>query len=330
MNNMNPSISIIILNWNGWEDTIECLESLYQINYPTYNIIVVDNGSSDESINKIKEYCEGKIVPNSLFFKYNPKNKPIKLFEYSKNESESIKNKEITRLSSSEKLVLIKNDMNYGFAEGNNIGMKYALEALNPDYILLLNNDTVVNKDFLGQLVELAETNEKIGIVGPKIYYYDFEGRNDVVANLGGKVNLNKYPGYYDLTEISNVEDYNDIIECDWVSGAAMMMKSRQIPIKFLNNELFFGNEDVDLCIKLKEQGYRVVSVLNSNIWHKEGISRKKRSSALIKKVLLEIDTNLKFLKFHKKHYYSFLPIYIIQIIKLYSVIIIKRFFKSK
>lgn len=327
---MNPSISIIILNWNGWEDTIECLESLYQIDYPNYNVIVVDNGSSDESINKIKEYCDGKIVPSSLFFKYNPKNKPIKIFEYSKKESESIKNKEITRLSSSGKLVLIKNDMNHGFAEGNNIGIRYALNSLDSDYILLLNNDTVVDKNFLGQLVELAETDEKIGIVGPKIYYYDFEGKNDVVANLGGKVNLSKYPGYYDLTEISNVDDYNDIIECDWVSGAAMMMKSRQIPIKFLNNELFFGNEDIDLCIKLKEQGYRVVSVLNSNIWHKEGMSRKKRSSTLIKKVLLEIDTNLKFLKFHKKHYYSFLPIYIMQIIKLYSVIILKKLFKSK
>ena len=56
-----PRVSIIILNWNGWKDTIECLESLYKINYPNYDVIVIDNDSKDGSIEKIKEYCNGKI-----------------------------------------------------------------------------------------------------------------------------------------------------------------------------------------------------------------------------------------------------------------------------
>ena len=51
---MEPNVAIIILNWNGWRDTVECLESVYQIKYPNYNIIVVDNGSEDESIEKLK------------------------------------------------------------------------------------------------------------------------------------------------------------------------------------------------------------------------------------------------------------------------------------
>jgi len=62
-----PSVAIIVLNWNGWQDTIECLESLYQISYPNYEIIVVDNGSKDESIENIKKYCEGKIKVKSKF-----------------------------------------------------------------------------------------------------------------------------------------------------------------------------------------------------------------------------------------------------------------------
>ena len=70
-----PRVAIIILNWNGWEDTIECLESLYQITYPNYDVIVVDNGSEDESIEKIKEYCEGEIKVESKFFECNPINK---------------------------------------------------------------------------------------------------------------------------------------------------------------------------------------------------------------------------------------------------------------
>jgi glycosyltransferase involved in cell wall biosynthesis len=56
-----PKISIVIINWNDWKDTIECLESLYQITYPNYEVIVIDNGSIDKSIEKIREYCEGKI-----------------------------------------------------------------------------------------------------------------------------------------------------------------------------------------------------------------------------------------------------------------------------
>jgi len=122
---MNPKVSIIILNWNGWKDTIECLESLYQITYPNYDVILVDNGSEDESIEKIKEYCEGKIMVESKFFKYDPSNKPIKIIEYTREEAEGGggKEKKITNLPSDKKMILIKNEKNYGFAEGNNVGL---------------------------------------------------------------------------------------------------------------------------------------------------------------------------------------------------------------
>ena len=144
---MNPKVSIIILNWNGWRDTIECLESLYQITYPNYDVIIVDNGSEDGSIQKIKEYAESKIKVESKFFEYSSENKPIKIIEYTREEAEAGggKEKEITDLPSNKKMIIIKNEKNYGFAEGNNIAMRYALKALNPDYILLLNNDTVVD-----------------------------------------------------------------------------------------------------------------------------------------------------------------------------------------
>lgn len=72
-----PRVSIIILNWNGWEDTIECLESVYQITYPNYDVIVVDNGSEDESVEKIKEYAEGKADCRIHFFKYATENKLV-------------------------------------------------------------------------------------------------------------------------------------------------------------------------------------------------------------------------------------------------------------
>src|SRR4030042_7200987 len=81
---------------------------------------------------------------------------------------------------------MIRNDKNYGFAEGNNIGIRYALEHSNPEYILLLNNDTVVHPTFLDKLVETASGDSRIGIAGPKVYSYD---QPDRLQSAGGKIN---------------------------------------------------------------------------------------------------------------------------------------------
>ena len=62
-----PKVGIIVLNWNGWRDTIECLESLYQITYPNYMVVMVDNGSKDKSIEMIRKYCEGELIVESKF-----------------------------------------------------------------------------------------------------------------------------------------------------------------------------------------------------------------------------------------------------------------------
>lgn len=316
----DPLITIIILNWNGWSDTLECLESLFQINYPNYRVLIVDNHSEDQSIEMITEYCQGKLETKSPFFKYNPSNKPIRMEIITKEESES---DEVIIKSSNPEITLLKNDKNYGFAKGNNIGIKYALKNFNPDYVFLLNNDTVVEPNSLTELIKPFNEYSNIGISGPLIYYYD---ESDVVANLGGKVDITKYPGYYDLIESRTPADYpNNIIECDWVSGAALMLKIRETPIKYLNEKLFFGCEDIDLAILLEEQGYKSIVNLNSHIWHKEGVSRKKRSSASVKRALMEIKSNLTFLKAHNNHYYWYLPLYSLQIIQLYLLVILKR-----
>ena len=79
-----PKVSIIMLNWNGWKDTLEALESVYQINYPNYKVVLLDNASNNESIMKIRAYCEGNIKVESDFFTFNNDNKPIILTEYKK------------------------------------------------------------------------------------------------------------------------------------------------------------------------------------------------------------------------------------------------------
>ena len=78
---MNLKVSIIIINWNGWKDTIECLESIYQNDYPNYDVIVVDNDSNDESVHKFREYCNGKNRNTISIFWIQSNNKPIEVLE---------------------------------------------------------------------------------------------------------------------------------------------------------------------------------------------------------------------------------------------------------
>jgi GT2 family glycosyltransferase len=106
---MKPRVAIVILNWNGWLDTIECLESVYQMGYPNFDVIVVDNGSENDSVKKIREYADGKIPVKSPFFTYNMDNKPINYIEYTRQEIEKIK-EHPSDIPPPQRLIIIKNE----------------------------------------------------------------------------------------------------------------------------------------------------------------------------------------------------------------------------
>lgn len=276
-----PRVSIIILNWNGREDTIECLESLYRINYPNYDVIIVDNGSRDDSAQKIKEYAEGNIEINSKFFRYNPHNKPIKVFEITEDEAKQgeFNRPAYEKFDPDRRMILIKNKDNYGFAGGNNIGIKFALSVLNPDYVLLLNNDTVVDPNFLTELVKVAESDEKIGIVGPKIYYYDYKGRSDVIVFTGAKLTLWNGKEYrYGFQEVDN-NQWDKLISVGKIEGSCMLIKTEVIKnIGFLKHSFFAYWEETDFCFRAREHKYDLIYVPTGKIWHK--VEARPKSSS--------------------------------------------------
>jgi len=301
----NQKVSIIIVNWNGWKDTLECLESVYQINYPNYNIILVDNNSKDKSITKIKDYAAGKITVKSRF---NPtsKKEPIAIIEHTRKKSLEVHKKQFKQLKNSE-LTIIKNETNYGFAEGNNVGIRYALKNFNPDYILLLNNDTIVDKDFLRELVETGESDNNIGIVGPKIYYY-----NDpqTIWCIGGKISWKFARGVHIGTNELDKGQYEEKREFDYVSGSAFLIKTEVLKKTGLMDENFFLYfEETDLALRASKIGYKSVYSPKAKIWHKVS----KSGGGLSKPIGLYYITRNRWIfmkKWAKKRDYVFFIIY--------------------
>jgi GT2 family glycosyltransferase len=273
---IEPSVAIVVLNWNGWRDTIECLESLSRIDYPNYDIIVVDNGSQDESIEKIREYALGKVEVKSKYLEKRQENSPLKIVEYTRRKIEEKQRRPDSPPSSrsDRSIVLLKNERDYGFAEGNNIGIRFATRFLNPTYVLLLSNDTVVDRCFLTELINVAERGSNIGIVGPKTYYYDFSGRSDIINFAGEDILLWKAKGVrYGFREADNGQ-HERIRPVDKIDGACMLIRKTVLEDVGLLDTVFFAYwEETDLCLRAKRKGYKLLYVPTAQIWHKVSAS---------------------------------------------------------
>lgn len=235
-------VFLIILNWNGKKMTTDCLSSLKTIKTGRLKIevVVVDNGSTDGSV----DYINGLII------------------------------KKLTNL----KLKLIANKKNLGFAEGNNVGIRYALEN-GADYVCLLNNDTKVSPDFLIQLVKTAETDPKIGVVGGKIYFekgYEFhkdrykkDELGKVLWYAGGLIDWNNvYATHLGVDEVDNGQ-YDQEGETQYVNGCLMLAKREVFEtVGLLDPKYYLYYEENDFCQRAKRAGFKLFYAPKSVIWH--------------------------------------------------------------
>lgn len=230
----NPKVSIIIVNYNGYEDTIECLQSLRHINYSNYEIIVVDNASTDDSAERLKE-----IIHNH--------------------------NNEILLIST----------INGGFSAGNNIGMKYALDHQS-DFCLLLNNDTVVEPDFLKILIEPFGRIENCGLTIGKIKY---ESQREIIWYAGGELNLRTArTAHWHYREQDTFIDNET--EVSFATGCCMCLSRNAIEtIGLMNEDYFMYVEDVEYCIRLKNAGLLMLYTPSAIIYHKVNASSESTSS---------------------------------------------------
>lgn len=295
---MSSKVYIIILNYNNYEDTIECLESLFYLNYDDFNIVLVDNKSTNDSVEKIEMWANGEVKLNKKGLVINESTQPLFAEKISLVEPDGI-------IHDKYKITFIKSDINGGFAAGNNLAINYIQSLNNYNYIWLLNNDTVVVKDSLTQLLNTAESND-YGITGSTLLEY--YGDNKVQA-LGGSVN--KYFG-----TCSNVLDKNKLSSIDYIVGASFLISRNTVEsIGVMVEDYFLYYEEVDYCYAAKKKGVKLGVSLDSIIYHKEGSSTGGSSSSSSKKSsfsdLLSVKNRI---TFYKK-YFGVKPLFVVGIL---------------
>lgn len=234
MDRRKPAVAIIILNWNGVADTLALLKNFESVNYPNFSVLVVDNGSVDDSVDRLTRY------------------------------SKQHKEKKEQRFT----LSLLPLPKNLGYAEGNNRGLSEARQ-LKADYYLLLNNDTVLSPDFLDQLVMTAESNPTFGAFGPTIGYADSQGRSTgQIWYAGGWLNFFAGGAHHHTAKPTA---NTSILETDFITGCCLLLRAKAVnQLDQLFDPAFFAyGEDVDLCLRLNHQGWKLGYVPAAQVWHK-------------------------------------------------------------
>jgi GT2 family glycosyltransferase len=257
----SQKVYVLILNWNGWADTIACLESVFKNTYGNFQVIVCDNGSTDSSMDKIKQWAQGYLkavlLAEPLTVETGLCPKPIPYTEMLMKDINREKN--IVK----EQLIFIETGNNLGFAGGVNVGLRFALAQKDFSYVWILNNDTIVCQDSLDELVHVMEADASVGICGSRLMYYDTPSQ---IQALGGK--YNKFLGT--SSHIVEKENLNTI---DYVVGTSMLVSKPFIEtIGLMGEDYFLYYEDVDWSVRGKKF-FKLACSLDSVVYHKEGAS---------------------------------------------------------
>lgn len=232
----SPLISIIVLNWNGGDDTHGCLASMQGLTYPNFTVLLVDNGSTDDSLARARAAT----------------------WEFP--------------------LRIIENGANLGFAEGNNVGIRAALES-GADYVMLLNNDTEIAPDCLDRLMDVAVARPEAGILGPRIFYMDPPDVAWFDRAAWNPANLRfDFPGQGDKEYGLPTEP----METEYVCGAAMLFRAEVArKIGLLDSRFFLVYEESDWGFAARRAGYACLTVPAAKVWHKIGASFGSEESPL-------------------------------------------------
>jgi GT2 family glycosyltransferase len=214
-------IAAVVVNWNGKEYTLECLRSLHEQQHVEIEIIVVDNGSTDGSVDTIRRQ-----FPD---------------------------------------MVIIEAGKNLGYAGGNNVGIACALDQ-GFEYVLVLNNDTVLASDCAYQLLMDLERHPDAAAAAPKSYFLEIPDR---IYFAGGKIGWNGVTIHIGLG-CSDGPGYNKAVDTEWVNGCAILFRgSALLQIGLFDPRYFLVFEESDWSLRARRGGYRLRFVPEARLWHK-------------------------------------------------------------
>lgn len=228
-----PRVIIILLNWNNSGETIECLHSLRGVTYPNFSVVVVDNGSSDNSLEKLEKVRQ-------------------ETNDYS--------------------ITILRNASNLGFSGGNNTGIQHVLMH-GADYVLVLNNDTVVDVQFLEELVKEGERNPAVGILAPAIYFY-YEPH---LVWFGGTTRVEWYRMDKAISSSlfsKEMGSREHPVEVNFITGCAMLLRASALrEVDNFDDRFFLYFEDADLSFRFQKAGWGLRWVPSAKIWHKVSVT---------------------------------------------------------
>ncbi|MBN8619086.1 MAG: glycosyltransferase family 2 protein [Anaerolineae bacterium] len=226
---MQPNVSIIVLNYNGREDTLACLRSLQHVTYPNLRVVMVDNASTDGTVEAVR--------------------------------------------AAHPEVTILETGANLGFTGGNNAAIKEAIQQ-GADYVMLLNNDTIVAPDFVSVMVEVMEKDPTIGVTGPMIYYYS---NPEVIWSAGGEIDWKHgTTSMIGLNEVDLSQFGLSPRGVDFISGCALMAR-REVweKVGLLDDQFFMYYEETEWCVRAGRAGYKLAVVPMAMIWHRISIEER-------------------------------------------------------
>jgi len=271
---MLPKVGIIVLNWNNWRDTLECLESVYRLDYPDVDVIVCDNASTDESVTMIRRWAEGTVLSSTrspdariraLTDPPVQKPLPVAMME----ESSTIRPAQMT----SGTLTILRLGRNGGYAAGNNAGLRLARER-GAGLFWILNNDTVVTPAALSALVERTQADRSIGLCGSLLLSYDEPQR---VQAAGGAVyrRFTAIPEILGAGRAPHTLPSSESIEkkMSYVVGASLLATAAFFDaVGAMCEDYFLYFEELDWVMRSRGR-FRLGFASQSVVYHKEGAS---------------------------------------------------------
>lgn len=247
---MPTKIAVIVLNWQQPSLTIDTIRSLLRINHPhfDFHIFLVDNGSTDNSFSQFKK--EFGSQPN---------------------------------------ITLLQTTTNLMFVAGNNFALNH-IDQAKFKYTLLLNNDVILDHRFLQILVDYLRRHSTTAAVAPKIYFapgYEYHPcpashRGRIIWSMGGLIDWNNLYATNQFIDQLDRGQFNQVlVDPDYLSGCCLLIKTKLLCSLRLDESYWMYFEDVDLCQKLKRQGWHLAVAPKSVVWHKNSGSAQAGGGAL-------------------------------------------------